>query len=138
VKANARDRQLLALRTHRLHTFLCVYLRWMATREPKPLVDMFPELTEELQQLLSEQGESELAGQVPRLTVIERCHCGDDFCGTFYVLPKPKGAYGPDHRNVTLEPKEGMLILDVVAKKIAAVEVLYRDEIRHKLLVEFP
>lgn len=110
----------------------------MTKREPKPLVDLFPELSTELQQLLSELGESELAAQVPSLTVIERCRCGDDFCGTFYVLPKPRGAYGPDHRNIALEPKEGMLILDVVGQKIATVEVLYRDEIRRKLLDEFP
>jgi hypothetical protein len=29
-------------------------------------------------------------------------------------------------------------ILDVVEDKIAAIEVLYRDEIRQKLLTEFP
>ena len=48
----------------------------------------------------------------------------------FYVLPKPNGAYGPDHRNVALTPNKGMLILDVVGEKIAAVEVLYRDDVR--------
>jgi len=104
----------------------------------KSLAEMFPELSTELQQLLAQQGESSLAAQVPGLTVIERCRCGDDFCGTFYVQPKPKGGYGPGHRNVALTPKEGMLILDVVADKIAAVEALYRDEIRQRLLIEFP
>jgi len=99
---------------------------------------MFPALSAELQQLLSRQGEAALAVQIPRLAVIDRCRCGDDFCGTFYVQPKPKGAYGPGHRNVALEPSEGMLILDVVDDKIAGVEVLYRDEIRERLLVEFP
>ena len=99
---------------------------------------MLPELSTELQQLLTEQNELELATQVPDLNVVDRCRCGDDFCAMFYVLPKPKGAYGPQHRNVALEPKKGMLILDVMAGKIAAVEVLYRDEIRQKLLTEFP
>jgi len=92
----------------------------------------------ELQQLLAGQGEPGLAAQVLGLAVIDRCRCGDDFCGTFYALPKPKGAYGPGHRNVELTPKDGMLILDVVDDKIAAVEVLYRDEVRERLLVEFP
>jgi hypothetical protein len=105
---------------------------------PKPLVDAFPLLSEELQQLLVQKGESELAAQVPGLAILERCRCGDDFCATFYVQPKPKGAYGPGHRNVSLEPQQGMLILDIVDDKIACVEVLYRDEIRRKLLVEFP
>jgi len=101
-------------------------------------VEMFPALSTELQQLLAEQGEPELAAQVPNISVIERCRCEDDFCGTFYVLPKPAGAYGPGHRNVSLEPGRGMLILDVVNDKIAAVEVLYRDEIRQRLQIEFP
>jgi hypothetical protein len=108
------------------------------TTSGKRLVEMFPELSTELQQLLTERGESELASQVQELNVVERCRCGDDFCGMFYVLPKPNGVYGPGHRNVALTPKEGMLILDVVANRIAAVEVLYRDEIRQRLLVEFP
>ncbi len=99
---------------------------------------MFPALSTELQQLLAGEGKPELAAQVPGLAVIDRCRCGDDFCGMFYVLPKPDGAYGPGHRNVALTPNEGMLILDVVANRIAAVEVLYRDEIRERLMVEFP
>jgi hypothetical protein len=105
---------------------------------PKPLVDAFPLLSEELQKLLVQKGESELAAQVPGLVILERCRCGDDFCATFYAQPKPSGAYGPGHRNVSLEPEQGMLILDVVDDKIACVEVLYRDEIRRQLLVEFP
>jgi hypothetical protein len=110
----------------------------MTTSEPKRLAMIFPELASELQQLLEERGESKLAEQVPGLVLVERCRCADDFCGTFYVLPKPVGTYGPNHRNVALEPRVGMLILDVLADRIAAVEVLYRDEIRQKLLAEFP
>jgi len=120
------------------YEFVTVDVQFMTGRKPKLLVDMFPALSAELQQLLTEQGESRLAAQVPGLTVIDRCRCGDDFCGMFYVLPKPVGAYGPDHRNVDLSPKDGMLILDVLANRIAAVEVLYRDEIRQRLLAEFP
>jgi hypothetical protein len=107
-------------------------------KEPKLLVEIFPALSTELQQLLEERGEPGLAAQVPKLKMIERCRCGDDFCGTFYVLPKPAGAYGPGHRNVSLEPERGMLILDIVNDKIAKVEVLYRDEIRQRLQIEFP
>jgi hypothetical protein len=98
------------------------------TWEPPLLSDMLPGLAHELQQLLIEQDEPELAAQVPGLRIVDRCRCGDDFCATFYVQPRPKRAYGPDHRNVPLTPKEGMLILDVVGEKI--VEVLYRDDVR--------
>ena len=104
----------------------------------KLLIDLFPELSLELEQLLFEQGESDLARQVSRLPIVDRCRCEDDFCGMFYVLPKPNGPYGRGHRNVCLSPKQGMLILDVVEERIAAVEVLYRDEIRHRLAIEFP
>jgi hypothetical protein len=110
----------------------------VANREKKPLIELFPSLSTELQQLLVTPGESELAAQIPGLAVIDRCRCGDDFCATFYVLSKPKGAYPPGHRSVALELKEGTFVLDVVADRIAAVEVLYRDEIRERLLIEFP
>jgi hypothetical protein len=72
----------------------------MMANAPRLLVELFPELATEIEHLLSQQGESELARQVSKLPVIDRCRCGDDFCGMFYVLPKPKGTYGPGHRNV--------------------------------------
>lgn len=97
------------------------------------LSDALPAFAAELQRLLTEAGESELAAQVPSLGIFGRCDCGDDFCGTFYTKPKPKGSYGPGHRNVALTPDEGMLILDVVAGEIACVEVLDRKEVREKL-----
>jgi hypothetical protein len=104
----------------------------------KPLVDLLPELATELEQLLLEEGEPELARQVSTLPVTERCRCGESSCSAFYVLPQPKGAYGPGHRNVSLDPKQGWLILDVVSERIAAVEVLERYSIHERLLAEFP
>lgn len=102
------------------------------------LHEQFPELSRELHQLLVDTGEPELASQVPSLQIIDRCRCGDDFCATFYTQPKPDGAYGPGHRNVVLDPAQGMLILDVVSDVIAQVEVLYRDDVRRKLLNLLP
>src|ERR1700730_5881197 len=96
------------------------------------LVDMFPELSAELENLLRVSGEHALAQQVSGLRVLERCRCGDDFCATFYTQPKPKGPYGPGLRTVALEPITGTLIIDVVDGTVAQVEVLYRDEIRAK------
>jgi len=107
--------------------------------EKRPLLaDTLPSFATELRQLLTEQGEPELAAQVPGLMIFDRCRCGDDFCTTFYTQPKPAGAYGPGHRNVALKPEEGMLILDVVEGTITCVEVLYRDEMRKKLDEIFP
>jgi hypothetical protein len=102
------------------------------------VADTFPELAEELEQLLNSIGESALASQIPSLKIVDRCRCGDDFCAQFYTQPKPNGTYGPGARNVPLQPVEGMLIIDVVNNVIAAVEVLYRDDVRKKLLEMFP
>jgi len=53
---------------------------------------------------------------------------------SFYTQPKPEGTYGPGHRCIDLDAAEGMLVLDVVAGKIAHVEVFNRNDIRRKLL----
>jgi hypothetical protein len=102
------------------------------------LKDALPELADELAQLLSEAGEHHLAKQVPGLTIVDRCRCGDDFCATFYTQPKPEGSYGAGHENVVLEPERGMIILDVVDDTIACVEVLYRDEVGRDLIEALP
>src|SRR5690348_16798995 len=93
------------------------------------LRDVAPDLVTELQTLLVEADECELAAQVEELTLVDRCHCGDDFCGTFYAVPRPDGAWGAGLRTVALHPLAGMINVDIVDDKIAAVEVLYRDEI---------
>jgi hypothetical protein len=103
------------------------------TEKPIRLINALPAFATELRQLLEEQGEPELAAQVPDLAILDRCRCGDDFRGTFHTQPKPNGAYGPGHRNVRLMHEEGMLILDIVAGEIACVEVLDRDDVRRKL-----
>lgn len=102
------------------------------------LTDALPKLAVELEQLLKKHGESELAAQVSALAIVDRCRCGDDFCASFYTRPKPKGAYGPDHRCLDLDAEKGMVILDVVSGVIAHVEVLNRDDVRKQLTAAFP
>jgi hypothetical protein len=53
------------------------------------------------------EGEPELADEVLDSRIVDHCRCGDDFCATFYVQPKPEGPYGPKHRNISLEPSQG-------------------------------
>lgn len=103
--------------------------------EKRPLlVDLLPEFAVELQQLLVEQGEPDLAAQVPTLAIHDRCRCKDDICcGTFYTRAKPEGAYGRGHRNVALTPDEGMLILDIVDGKIVCVEIIDNPLVRRQL-----
>ena len=102
------------------------------------LAEILPSFADELEQLLRKEGETELAAQVPRLSIVDRCRCGDDFCASFYTQRKPEGAYGPGHDCMELEPAEGMLILDVMAGTIVHIEVLHRNDIRQKLLSLLP
>jgi hypothetical protein len=106
--------------------------------EPCLLAVAMPALASEIATLLVEAGESELAAQVPRLRIVDRCRCGDHCCATMYTEPKPAGRYGPGHRNLMLSPQQGMLILDIVADRIMCVEVLDRDEVRKALLALMP
>jgi hypothetical protein len=102
------------------------------------LTEILPSLALELEQLLKNQGEAELAAQVPQLVLVDRCRCGDDFCSSFYTYPKPQGHYGPGQRCLDLDAAEGMLLVDVVGGKIAQVEILNRLDVRHKLLTALP
>ena len=61
------------------------------------LQDALPDLTDELARLLRKNNENDLVKQIPRLRLVDRRRCGDDFCATLYTAPKPKGAYGPNH-----------------------------------------
>jgi hypothetical protein len=105
---------------------------------PMLLTESLPFFAAELEQLLEKEGHAELAAQVSGLKIVDRCRCGDDFCASFYTERKPQGAYGAGHRCVELEPEAGVLILDVVEGRIVHVEVLYRHDIREKLLVSLP
>ena len=102
------------------------------------LTDILPQLALELEQLLKEHEEFELAAQISTLAIVDRCRCGDDFCASFYTQPEPKGAYGPDHHSLDLDAEKGMVVLDVVSGAIAHVEVLNRDEVRKRLTAAFP
>jgi hypothetical protein len=102
------------------------------------LAEAIPELAVELTALLEEAGEADLAIQVSELRLVDRCRCGDDFCATIYTVPPPQDAWGPGHENVVLNPAQGDLILDVVDRRITCVEVLFRDEVRNRVLALLP
>jgi hypothetical protein len=98
---------------------------------PHPLLaDVFPDLAAEIAAGLRALAEpAEIATSVAGLRVVDRCRCGVRSCATFYTEPRPKGAYGPGHRNLVLDPRRGMLILDIVEDRIVCVEVLDRPEL---------
>jgi len=95
------------------------------------LKESYPEFADELRGLLSD--EPDLASTVTELQLIDRCRCGDDFCSSFYTVTPPDGAWGPGHENIVLESEVGMIILDVVDRKITMVEVLDREDVRKKI-----
>jgi hypothetical protein len=95
--------------------------------EEHPLVrEVYPDLVAELARLLEAEGERYLAIVARDLRLVGPCGCKDDFCQSFRTSEHPPGTpYGPGHRNVLLDPDEGMLILDVVDERIVYVEVLF-------------
>jgi hypothetical protein len=101
------------------------------------LAETLPDFALELEQLLAIAGKPELAAQIPGLVILDRCRCEDDFCSSFYTQPKPEGHYGPGHNCMDLDAGEGMVLLDVVAGKIAYVEVLNCDDVRRNLMAKF-
>ena len=93
-----------------------------------PLVrEVYPELVKELARLLEDEGERYLSITVHDVRMVARCECGDEFCQSIRTAEHEPGTpYGPGHRNVLLDPEEGMLILDVVDERIMYIEILSR------------
>jgi Cysteine-rich CPCC len=100
--------------------------------------ELFPRFCEELQDLLSAAGRSDLVDQVPTLPVVSRCTCGESNCAHFYTAEPPAGTYGPGHFNVLLDTDSGFVALDVMSETIVAVEVLDRPDVKQILDVAFP
>lgn len=102
------------------------------------LQETLPDLADELTVLLRYWNERDLAEQIPHLRLVDRCRCGGDFCATLYTAPKPKGAYGPGHETLPLGPSSEQMILDLVHGKIVCIEILFRDDLRKRVLELFP
>lgn len=102
------------------------------------LQDVLPHLADELTALLGKMNEPDLVEQIPQLQLVGRCDCGDDFCATLYTAPKPKKAYGANHETLSLDPSIGMIIIDLVDRNIVCVEILWREDIRNKIVKLFP
>jgi hypothetical protein len=70
--------------------------------------------------------------------LVDRCRCGDDSCAKLYTTPKPTGAYGPTHTSISLNPSSGLVILDLVDRQVVGIEILFREDIRNRVLQLFP
>lgn len=99
-----------------------------------PLVrEVYPELVEELALLLEDIGERYLSVSVREVRMIAPCECSDGFCQSIRTAEHEPGTpYGPGHRNVILEPEDGMLVLDVVDERIVYIEVLFKAPMKRR------
>lgn len=97
------------------------------------LVEALPEFSRELTELLIAADKPALAAQVDRLEIVAKCGCNDDFCASFYTARKSE-RHAKDRRTIEVHPAEGMILLDVIGDTIAFIEVLYRDDVRSKLI----
>ncbi|MFE1840244.1 hypothetical protein [Streptomyces sviceus] len=101
--------------------------------EPPLVRDVFPELVDELAELLRAEGEHSLALCVRDVRLVAGCGCGDDFCQSLRTAEHPPGQpFGPGHRCVPLLPARGDLILDVVDGRIMYIEILDRPPMRRR------
>lgn len=86
-----------------------------AVAEPnRPLLELvLPDLSAELAAGLVADGRPELAEQIPQLRISERCGCGDSFCTSFYVGPRPGGAWSDEgeHESLMADVNRGMVVL---------------------------
>jgi hypothetical protein len=103
------------------------------------LIDVLPDLADEIRDALREGDETELSDQVGTLIVWGRCPCGDDFCSTFYTGPRPIARWSDEgeHRTIPLRVSNGMINLDVVSGIIREVEVLDRPDLKERV-ASFP
>lgn len=100
--------------------------------------EVFPEFATELADLVAESDKPELAKQIPDLPVVERCRCGQRNCAHFYTATPPSSGYGPNHTNVPLDARRGLITLDVVDGAVVGVEILDRPDVKRRLDVAFP
>ena len=95
----------------------------MTATGPQRLVKLSPELGRLLPAALVADGRTELANSVGELEAFETCGCGDKFCTSFYIGPRPDRSWGPGHENLLYDLDGGMLVLDVVEGSIRFVEL---------------
>lgn len=101
------------------------------------LLEALPEFAAELAGGLREAGHFRLAGEVAQLTLADRCRCDEDFCATFYTVPKTAlPPYGEVEEFVALA--RGVMCVQVARERIVCVEVLYRPDVRDKLREVLP
>jgi hypothetical protein len=102
------------------------------------LVEAFPDLASELQERLTAASEFALADSIPTLRIHHRCECSDDQCAMLYTIRDTRPAGGPTHREFAFDSVGGMLVVDVEQDRITCIEVLFRPDVRRRLVELVP
>jgi hypothetical protein len=71
---------------------------------------------------------------VAELALVDRCGCGDLFCGSFYTAQKPDDPFGFSRRTIPLWSQSGIMNVDAVGAKIVYVKILRRHDLRDKII----
>lgn len=100
------------------------------------LRNALPEIATELARGFHRAGRPDLAEQVERLELVDRCPCSDGFCATFYTQPNESWDGRVVERFVLEMP--GLTCLHSVDGVVARVELLRRPEVRDQLRALFP
>lgn len=107
-----------------------------------PLREKLPEFSAEIEQLLRQAGEPELAQQIAELWIGNRCRCGTVLCGAFQVehLPSAVLSLSPNRgpRSVRIAAKDGVVSVDVVDGEIRRIDAANRDDVCKVLEWMFP
>ena len=103
-------------------------------RPSPPLGDTMPGFAREVEQRLREAGRDDLARQVTRLRIADRCRCGDEFCASLYTEARPEGGWRQLHESIAIGGgARGLINVDAMKGRIVAIEVLFRPEVRRAL-----
>ena len=93
------------------------------------MIDVLPDLVDEMAALLREAGADPLVAQLGGLRIESICDCGNENCSSFATAGEVKV-----HRTVELPAMEGYLIVDLnAADQICFIEILDRPDVKYLL-----
>ena len=88
--------------------------------------ETLPEVYADLETIVEADGDFVLARQLPTLTIVEECGCGDAFCASFYTGARRAGAWSDEGSHRTIGGGDARLVfaVDVVDSEIRYVEII--------------